>query len=95
MAADSPSGCLVDRLNTALDRLEIALETCETRLKRAAEASALFHAMADDRSAMADRIDVAQTRASALEAAAVGADPGIAAAAREVRNVLLGVAGRG
>ncbi len=95
MTADSFSGCLVDRLNTALDRLEISLEACEGRLREAASASAMLHAMADDRSLMAARIDDARVRASALEAAAVGADPGIAAAAKAVRDSLLGVAGRG
>lgn len=94
MTAESYSGCLVDRLNTALDRLEIALETCESRLKDAAAASAALHAMADDRSMLAARIDEARGRASALEAAAVGSDPGIAAAAKAVRDALLGVAGR-
>jgi hypothetical protein len=89
MTSDSsPSACLVERLNAALDRLEVALSACETRLDDARDASAALSAMADDRSTLAAALDVARARAAALEAAASRADAEVAVAAGAVRDAL-------
>jgi len=97
MTADSGSGCLVDRLFAAIDRLEVALEASRVQAAEAGAAAAVLKAMADDRAALAARLDAAQVRAAKLEAAAAaaGVDREVADAARAVREALRGGEARG
>jgi hypothetical protein len=88
MTADSPSAGLTERLNAALDRLEVALETTQQRLAEADEAAAVLQAMTADRAALAARLDDARARAASLETAASDADDEVAVAAKAVRDAL-------
>ncbi len=95
MTDDSPQDCIVGRLASALDRLEIALEGTAARLREADAASAVLDAMAEDRAALAVELDAARARAAAASAAAVDAEGEVAAAAAAVRDALEGTPPKG
>jgi len=84
----APDIHLVDRLNNALDRLEITLDTYGERLRDADASSAVADAMTQDRAALAAQLDAARTRAAGLESAAEAAEADITAAAQAVRAAL-------
>jgi hypothetical protein len=88
MPADSSSACLVERLNSALDRLEIALETTAIRLREAEAASLVLKAMEEDRAALAVELDKARARVAARGKSAAAAEAAAAAAARAVKEAL-------
>jgi ABC-type transporter Mla subunit MlaD len=88
MTADSPSSCLVERLNTAIDRLDIAIEAFTGRLQESATASAALDAMADDRSTLAHELETARTRVAELERAVVEAGDELTDSASAVKDML-------
>jgi len=84
----APDVHLVDRLNNAMDRLEITLETYGERMRDADVSSAVADAMTEDRAALAAKLDAARARAEALESAAEAAEADIIAAAKAVQAAL-------